>query len=298
MGQNKEELKKLLSFITTLTEQPGNEEFVAGLRALVGQPNDTGLKADLEDIRRILRIRGIQSIDYSFVDDDLTRNQLIKDNLRMEDCLLDDDLTIEDKYYEFCSYIHFQVENILNYYYTKAFSSFDLVLWHVEKYTKGAPNPFVKSNKLVNCTEITTYYKTTAFCAEFFPWIPGAPDYTSTILGKIRNVRNEYVHRSGVTVKVEGEKVKELQKNSSFAALRTTLIKIVDSVKAAFATCNFTEMYQGIVEKRLAGAATIKYNGKITMLPNDIFVKYTSQLSEGKEVLVVIKNNTLLDIII
>ena len=67
MGQNKEDLKKLLAFISALTEQPGNEEFVAGLRALVGQPNEPGLKADLEDIRRILRIRGIQSIDYSFV---------------------------------------------------------------------------------------------------------------------------------------------------------------------------------------------------------------------------------------
>ena len=36
MGQNKEELKKLLSFIEALVQQPGNEEFVAGLRSLVG----------------------------------------------------------------------------------------------------------------------------------------------------------------------------------------------------------------------------------------------------------------------
>ena len=37
MGQNKEELRQLLAFIETLTKQPGNEEFVAGLRALVSE---------------------------------------------------------------------------------------------------------------------------------------------------------------------------------------------------------------------------------------------------------------------
>ena len=147
MGQNKEDLKKLLAFISALTEQPGNEEFVAGLRSLVGQPNEPGLKADLEDIRRILRIRGIQSIDYSFVNDELTRNQLTMDNIRMEDCLLDNELSVQEKYYEFCSYIHFQVENVLNYYYTKAFSTFDLAQWHSETYSKGAPNPFAKNSK-------------------------------------------------------------------------------------------------------------------------------------------------------
>ena len=298
MGQNKEELKKLLSFIAALTEQPGNENFVAGLRALVGLPNEPGLKADLEDIRRILRIQGIQSIDYSFVDDELTRNQLIMDNIRMEDCLLDNSLSIEEKWYEFCSYIHFQLENILNYYYTKAFSTFDLAQWHVEKFTKGAPVPFVKNSKLVNCTEISTYYKTTAFCAEFFPWIQGAPDYTSAILGKIRNVRNEYVHRSGVTIKSEGEKVKDLQKNSSFASLRTTLIKIVDCVKMASSTNAITQIMQGVIEKKLPGAATIRHNGKVTMLDNSIFVKYSSQLYEGKDVMIIVKNNTLLDLIL
>ena len=35
MGHNKEELKRLLAFIDTLVKQPGNDEFVAGLRALV-----------------------------------------------------------------------------------------------------------------------------------------------------------------------------------------------------------------------------------------------------------------------
>ena len=35
MGQNKEELRRLLAFIDTLVRQPGNAEFAAGLRALL-----------------------------------------------------------------------------------------------------------------------------------------------------------------------------------------------------------------------------------------------------------------------
>ena len=134
MGQNKEELKRLLAFIDTLVKQPGNDEFVAGLRALVYK-GKTSEKEDLEDIRRILKIRGTQSVNYSFVDDELTRNQLIMDNIRMEDALLDNSLSIEEKWYEFCTYAHFQVENLLNLYFAQYFDSFNEVLTYIEKHS-------------------------------------------------------------------------------------------------------------------------------------------------------------------
>ncbi len=50
MGQNKNELKRLLSFIEELTKQPGNEEFVAGLRALVISGDVSIEKEKLDDI--------------------------------------------------------------------------------------------------------------------------------------------------------------------------------------------------------------------------------------------------------
>lgn len=50
MGQNKEELKKLLSFIDALIKQPGNEEFVAGLRALLRIGTDSLEKERIEQI--------------------------------------------------------------------------------------------------------------------------------------------------------------------------------------------------------------------------------------------------------
>lgn len=298
MGQNKEELKSLLAFIDTLVKQPGNEEFVAGLRALVSETNQPDLKAELEDIRRILNIRGKQSIDYSFVDDELTRQQLIMDNLRMENAYLDTSLSIEDKWYEYCSYIHFQVENILNFYFTKAFASFDLAQRYVEKHTKGAPAPYIRDEKKLSSSEISTYCKTTAFCNDFFPFVQGAPDFTSTTLSKIRGVRNEYVHRSGVTLKSEGEKIKELQKSTSLGALKATLAKLVSCVRSQFQTQSFINAVPAVVEKKLPGAATIKFNDKIAMLDNSTFAKYSKILVEGKELKAIVRNNVLLDVIV
>ena len=298
MGQNKEELKKLLSFIAALTEQPGNEEFVAGLRALVSETAQPELKAELEDIRRILNIRGKQSIDYTFVDDELTRHQLIMDNLRMENAYLDTSLSIEDKWYEYCSYIHFQVENILNFYFTKAFASFELAQRYIEKYTKDAPGPYVRDEKKHDSSEISTYCKTTAFCNDFFPFAPGAPDFTSTTLSKIRVVRNEYVHRSAVTVEKEGEKIKELQKSTSLGALKATLIKLVGCVKSQFQTKSFINIVPAVVEKKLPGAATIKFNDKVVMLDNNTLTRHSQILVEGKSLKAIVRNNVLLDVIV
>ena len=50
MGQNKEELKRLLAFIDTLVKQPGNDDFVAGLRALLMVGSDPIEKERLEQI--------------------------------------------------------------------------------------------------------------------------------------------------------------------------------------------------------------------------------------------------------
>ena len=50
MGQNKEELKRLLAFIDSLVKQPGNDDFVAGLRALLRVSSDPIEKERLEQI--------------------------------------------------------------------------------------------------------------------------------------------------------------------------------------------------------------------------------------------------------
>ena len=293
MGQNKEELKKLLSFIDALIKQPGNEEFVAGLRALVCETDHPDLKVELEDIRRILNIRGKQSIDYSFVDDEITRQQLIMDNLRMENAYLDNDLSIEDRWNEYCSYIHFQVENVLNYYYDNAFPDFDTAQRYIEKFTKGIQNPFQRDVTLSNSSQITTYIKTTAFCNDFFPFNKLKPDYTSKNLNQIRTVRNEYIHRSTANT------VRELQKKyTTPGALKTPLVNLVNCIRSLFISKSFVEIVPAVVEKKLAGGATVKFNGITTMLDNDIYAKHSNSLVEGKQIKAIVRNNVLFDIVL
>lgn len=292
MGQNKDELKRLLSFIDTLVKQPGNDEFVAGLRALLFQTAQPDLKEELEDIRRILNIRGKQSIDYSFVDDELTRQQLIMDNLRMENAYLDNGLSIEDRWNEYCSYIHFQVENVLNYYFDKAFPDFDTAQRYIEKFTKGAPNPFTRDVTLSNSSQISTYIKTTAFCNDFFPFTNLKPDYTSRTLSQIRTVRNEYIHRS------TANSVRDLQKKSTLGALKTPLVKLVNCVRTQFTSKSFVELVPAVVEKKLAGGATVKFNGIITMLDSSTYAKHSQNLVEGKQIKAIVRNNVLFDIVL
>lgn len=292
MGQNKEELDRLLSFIDTLVKQPGNEKFVAGLRALVSETDQPDLKVELEDIRRILNIRGKQSIDYSFVDDELTRQQLIMDNLRMENAYLDNSLSIEDMWNEYCSYIHFQVENVLNYYYDNAFPDFDIAQRHIEKFTKGAPKPFIRDATLSNSSQITTYLKTTAFCNDFFPVSKIKPNYTSKNLTRIRQVRNEYIHRSTANT------VRELQEKFTLGALKTPLVDLVNCIRSQFASKSFVKVVPAVVESMLAGGATIKFNGISRMLDDDTFAKHRLNLVEGKQLKAIVRNNVVIDLLL
>ena len=294
MGQNKEELKRLLAFIDTLVKQPGNDEFVAGLRALVYK-GKTSEKEDLEDIRRILKIRGTQSVNYSFVDDELTRNQLIMDNIRMEDALLDNSLSIEDKWYEFCTYAHFQVENLLNLYFAQYFDSFNDVLTYIEKNTsyKGN-NAFQRQPNQKSVEHIFISYKSDAFCTEFFPYVPNLPDYTSYNLKLIRDVRNEYSHRSAITKTNPKSAIKIAFEKTNFSSIRRSLIILSNVIAQKLAPAN----YKGIIKNILPSAVVIEFNGASVVLDNHLYSKYKGKFTLNASVEVVARRNNILDIVI
>lgn len=113
MGQNKEELNKLLSFIEALTRQPGNEEFVAGLRALVGTEqtllrNDDELSSYLRLQRERFRKKARRY--YKDIKDDTLRNQLVDDHAWMLWYRSVDDVV------SYFNYVNLQIENIVNFY--------------------------------------------------------------------------------------------------------------------------------------------------------------------------------------
>lgn len=294
MGQNKEELKRLLAFIDTLVKQPGNDEFVAGLRTLVYK-GKTSEKEDLEDIRRILKIRGTQSVNYSFVDDELTRNQLIMDNIRMEDALLDNSLSIEEKWYEFCTYAHFQVENLLNLYFAQYFDSFNDVLTYIEKNTLYRGNKaFQRQPNQKSVEHIFISYKSDAFCTEFFPYVPDLPDYTSYNLKLIRDVRNEYSHRSDITKTNPKSAIKIAFKKTNFSSIRRSLIILSSVIAQKLAPAN----YKGIIKNILPSAVVIEFNGAIVVIDNHLYSKYKGKFTLNAAVEVVARRNNILDIII
>lgn len=114
MGQNKEELRQLLAFIDTLVKQPGNEEFVAGLRALVGigYQHHIGKDEQLSSFLRLQRekFRAKARNYYKNIDNDILRNQLIDDHAWMLWYKAVDDVV------SYFNHVNLQIENIVNYY--------------------------------------------------------------------------------------------------------------------------------------------------------------------------------------
>ena len=112
MGQNKEELKKLLSFIATLTEQPGNEEFVAGLRALLLSETPGIEKAKLEEIYEYCIERNSRNQATDFY-----KNFPIKEikNELVESYVLMESFRRRGDFLNFCAHLFKQIEGIANY---------------------------------------------------------------------------------------------------------------------------------------------------------------------------------------
>lgn len=295
MGQNKEELRRLLAFIDRLIKQPGNDEFVAGLRALVNDGN-VNIEADIKEIRKVLGIQGKQSIDYSFVTDELTRNQLVIDNLRMEDVLLDTTVSEEHKWYLYCTYAHYQVENLMNYFYFTAFQPFDAALWYIEQNTLQMKKaPFKRSVIHKSVETITSYYKTSAFANEFFPYVPGLYDYTGKILWCIRDVRNEYAHRSGITVKDSFKSLNEIRSipNISFASIRSTIEKLASKVKEQTETCRWTYAHKASGISEVNNDIVITYDHKRAYLDRTLYAQYKSEFEMQKEFYIFVKNERI-----
>lgn len=112
MGQNKEELKKLLSFIATLAEQPGNEEFVAGLRALLLSSTPGVENAKLEEIYEYCIERNSRNQGT-----DLYKNfpiNEIRDEL-VESYVLMESFRRRGDFLNFCAHLFKQIEGIANY---------------------------------------------------------------------------------------------------------------------------------------------------------------------------------------
>lgn len=166
------------------------------------------LKVDLKEIRGILEIRGERSVDYSFIPDidKKVRNQLVKDNIRMENVRLDNTIKDEmDRFHSFCTNAFYQIEEIINYYFSKKYI-FNEFVELLKKKNKGYIH---KDGK--KYLEIEIGSKIYLFEDLFYfnkRDSSGKIIYYDSVIQLIRNVRNEDSHRCSI-IEVDTDKILE-----------------------------------------------------------------------------------------
>lgn len=200
MGQNKEQLNKLLQFIKRLIEEPGNEEFVHGLQELlsahINQPADDSKLADIEKYLGLdyKLDSAIPDIDYSFIKIDYARDQLISDYremLRYRFGVRSHKIDFS----EFCRYAMMQVEQLLNYYYLTKFSTIEEIKDYINKHLT-----WINLDRLDSVKALSLSAKLAAFPNKL---------KKKTVLDYAREVRNEQSHRSSEKEIIEVQQYQE-----------------------------------------------------------------------------------------
>lgn len=218
---DKNRLKTVLQRLEEKLKEPKNFWIFDELRRIVDN-------CDIADIRRTLNIRGVQSIDYSFVDDPTVHNQLVIDNLRMENNALDvQTKTEETRFYDFCQNAFFQVEGIINYYLVKRFGNTPELLSYVEEMSNNERNQGYKRKKDDKKVEdIPISFKLYAVCHDLLT------TDDSTWFKDLRKVRNYRAHRSSNADGDEIKKINDFLETQNFSSIRARLQKLTTTIKS------------------------------------------------------------------
>lgn len=246
MGQNKEQLNKLLDFIAELAKDEDNAWFIKELGNRYG-------KEALPQIVRIEKYLALDfvtdtansTIDYSFINDIVIRNQLVSDNREMmryrygvRSHKIDFD--------EFCRFAHLQAEMLVNYYYKITCVDFAAAKGRVIQY-----NPQAKINDNYPEIESIPYgYKIKAIVAELYPKKNGSSWFSSdgqriyTSLSNVKDVRNMQSHRGHkedcetfVTKYENDARTSGLPWDESKKEFKWSLIKVTPRYKMIYDSC-------------------------------------------------------------
>lgn len=299
-----EKLVATIKKIKTLSQQ--NHEFAREMRKMFGNPPSASvistpleISNDIYAIREALEIRANKSISYDFVKEQRLRDQLIIDNLRMENAILNLQLTEEERFYSFCINAFYQLENIINYYFYNTFPKIKELVSTIEQYTEQEKSEFFRyksTGKEKNVVDIQIAHKINALCNMFFP------EDTSLKfnLGYLRQVRNEGEHRSTIILQEKNgaNSLYNFFKKNTFDNVRIILIKTVNAVKENIGKPIVfkTETINTIITSKLASACYIKFKDKSEQIPDKLFTK-TKGKQEGDAISIVVSNGKITDII-
>lgn len=213
-------------------------EFSAALRAklAISTIADTatiphGLKEDVRTIREVLEMRANCSISYDFVSNVAVRQQLLIDNLRMENVVLNLKLADYDRFTQFCLNAFYQVENILKYYYDTVYPRIGDLVEVIEKSTQEEQEKFryKPTGKEISADSIATSTLLDAFCNTNFV---GEKSIKIT-LARLRNGRNDISHRGRSAEKQRESKdmMRNLYAYQTYGSIRDCLRRVVMMVK-------------------------------------------------------------------
>lgn len=166
---------------------------------------------DVKQIRNLLSIDADVSIDYSFIPDKNTRNQLIIDNLRMENAAYDLKVSEIERFFSSCVSAFHQIENMLNYFYHTKYPNINDLLDELEDATYGDKYPFIRKSDIEykSVADVAISSKVNAYILRYMSY----SKYIASNVASLRKIRNEGAHRCSVLYEKETDGLDNSVKN-------------------------------------------------------------------------------------
>jgi hypothetical protein len=202
----KENLQKLIELIKEVLKDPKNKWFKEALLAdifgLSDDPEDKSWIAKINLIEQYLSIDGFQVIDYSFIENERVRNQLICDNIEMSRHRLGK-RTGKVDFEEYCRFATLQIEELLNYFYFQKFQGDMLII-----------NQYFSNNlsKEVNVRSISEISLSTKL--KDFGKLMNLDKKVTSVIQKLINIRNRASHRSTIQKNDDSKIIQEAFENN------------------------------------------------------------------------------------
>lgn len=301
-----EKLKSTIDKIVRLSKQ--NPEFDAELRKRLEITSSANVVSsqmsicdDVHAIRETLEIRAYNSISYDFIlakGNQRLRDQLLIDNLRMENAALNLKEKELERFYSFCANAFYQIENVVNFYFSVMFPDIDNLLSFIENATTVDGKYSFKRNankEYKSVSDIKITYKLNAICTTLFP-----DDKNIKITySQLRQVRNEGAHRCMVIVKEEHDESNALYRffqYNTFNSIRIVLIKLVGTIKQEIENVGKIIKKRGVIVNVLPSIAFIKVEGKSLQVSLQQ-LKNVCNKTANSQIEIIYKNSSIIDIV-
>lgn len=199
------EKNKFLDLVIAFARKPENEDFKLKLINELSEEYDiASIQNDVDYIKKVTmrllkdaQIQGDPTVDYSWVKNEMVRNQLILDNFRMGSIYHKSrNRNHFELFYDFCCHAFFQLEELTNFYLHESRITIDDF---VTSYNSISEEYKISADKLGSVLDATMNQKIHFVKNKFNSQI-GVVFYT---IKSLTGARNEGLHRNSVKIKSE-----------------------------------------------------------------------------------------------